>query len=95
MGEEFRVSPPEKEIMKERYVTLEEEDGIESVKWKWPKHLPENLKMKKDEPIVVSLIHLSVIEHEAMEVEMGKDGEQDVKIINWPSDTECGSTANL
>jgi hypothetical protein len=94
LDEECRVLPLEKETMREGSVTLEG-DGIQSVEWKWPGHLPESLKMKKDEPIVVSLIHLSVTEIEAMQAEMGKDGEQDVKIINWPSDAECGSTTDL
>jgi hypothetical protein len=96
LDENCRIDKPDRQgNVEEGWVVIEKGDGIERTKWKWPEHLPRDFKMKEDEPTVVSLIHLSSTEVEVMETEMNKDDEQVVKILNWPSSIEPGSSTDL
>ena len=96
LDEKCRINKSHRQSnIEEGWVVIEQRAGIEKMKWKWPEHLPKDFKMKEDEPTVVSLIHLSSAEVESMETEMNKDDERVVKIINWPSSIEPGSSADL
>ncbi|KAF2792713.1 hypothetical protein K505DRAFT_375880 [Melanomma pulvis-pyrius CBS 109.77] len=81
---------------KEEEKRMGDEKFIEKTEYQWPEHLPVDLKLKKDVPTVISLIHLSENEIEHMLAEINNDVENDtVKIINWPTDIEPGSTSDM
>lgn len=72
------------------------EEVIGREQWKWPAHLPEDLKLGKNELTVVSLIHLSDTEISQIQTDiLSGEGSLPVTILNWPDGIEPASRADF
>ncbi|KAF2021340.1 hypothetical protein BU24DRAFT_417006 [Aaosphaeria arxii CBS 175.79] len=64
---------------------LQEESIHTQNEWKWPTHIPGDLRLQIEKPVIISLIHLTDAELKEIQSDVGTD---DVDIINWPSDID-------
>jgi hypothetical protein len=64
--------------------------------WRWPAHIPKDLKLSKDKPTIISMVHLSESETISLLLEIGSnEAAGPVAIINWPADTEPASNSDI
>ncbi|KAF2496704.1 hypothetical protein BU16DRAFT_339745 [Lophium mytilinum] len=69
---------------------------LNAVQWDFPTHLPPNMKLSASSTVLISLIHLSDAEIEALKSEIGSDPLlEPVQIYNWPKDAVPASRVDM
>lgn len=74
---------------------LDVDDQGEEKQYAWPDHILKDLRLKEEEPTILSMINLSEDEIKEIKNKIGPKDDMEVNIINWPASTSPASDEDI